>query len=72
MKVMTNLQCYDLLPRPTARAPKAELEAVKRGKEDDLEPEHREFVPRAKSNPFGVTGTTREGDEGGAAAAGVR
>ena len=30
-------------------AVKAELEAVKRGKEDDLEPEHREFVPRAKT-----------------------
>lgn len=44
-------------------AVKAELEAVKRGKEEDLEPEHREFVPRAKGNPFGVTGTTREGDE---------
>ena len=33
-------------------AVKAELEAVKRGKEEDLEPEHREFVPRAKSNPW--------------------
>ena len=34
-------------------AVRKELEEVKRGKEEDTEPAHREYVPRSKENPFG-------------------
>ena len=37
----------------------AELAAVKRGKEEDVEPQFREFVERDAKNPFGGPGTVR-------------
>ena len=41
----------------------AELAAVKRGKEEDVEPQFREFVERDAKNPFGGPGTVRGGDD---------
>ena len=41
-------------------AVRKELADVKRGKEEDTEPAHREYVPRSKKNPFGGSGAARE------------
>jgi hypothetical protein len=39
---------------------RAELDEVKKGKEEDTEPAFREFVSRSKKNPFGGPGAARE------------
>ena len=41
-------------------AVRKELDEVRKGKEEDTEPAHREYVPRSKKNPFGGLSAARE------------
>jgi hypothetical protein len=49
--------------RQEITALRRELDEVRRGKEEDAEPGHREYVERDSKNPFGGPGTIREGEE---------